>query len=159
MRVLLVVLVFALASGAGACRSSEDLDSRAADVERRLIAPCCWRQSLRDHESDSAAALRAEIRARLARGERASEIESVMVARYGERIRALPQGRDPTWQIAVGAGLAGGLGLVVIARRVRRRRGPREVGGDGRDGPDAPQVGHDDEALSDRLDDELAALD
>lgn len=74
--------------------ASELVDSTPAPGERalaaRLLAPCCWDQTLDVHESEVARDLRREIHARLRRGEVADAIEQDLVARYGERLRAAP---------------------------------------------------------------------
>lgn len=64
----------------------------AERLEGRLLAPCCWAQTLDIHGSEIANALRREIRTRLKAGEPADSIEASLVARYGERIRAVPDG-------------------------------------------------------------------
>jgi cytochrome c-type biogenesis protein CcmH len=74
--------------------AAELVDSTPAPGERalaaRLLAPCCWDQTLDVHESEVARDLRREIHARLRRGEAADSIEQDLVARYGERLRAAP---------------------------------------------------------------------
>jgi cytochrome c-type biogenesis protein CcmH len=64
-------------------------------LEGRLIAPCCWTQTLDIHDSPIADELRSEIRRRLSAGELAGVIEDDFAARYGEKIRAVPRGSDP----------------------------------------------------------------
>lgn len=94
-------------------------DQGAKDLERHLIAPCCWRETLDVHTSPLTTLLRAEIRARLAGGESADQIESDLVGRYGPRLRAnLPQSLG-IW-LAVLAGFAGGLLLLAFGRRLRK---------------------------------------
>jgi len=102
----------------------------ARAIETRLLAPCCWVQTLDVHDSEIAQALRAEIEQRVARGESGEAIEDELAARYGERIRAVPRGSDPFGDMAVAvyvvmaAALA--LLLVVARRRVRRTRSESE---------------------------------
>jgi cytochrome c-type biogenesis protein CcmH len=67
----------------------------AHELEGRLIAPCCWTQTLDIHDSPIADELRSEIRRRLSAGERAAVIEDDFALRYGEKIRAVPRGSDP----------------------------------------------------------------
>jgi cytochrome c-type biogenesis protein CcmH len=67
----------------------------AGELESRLFAPCCYTQTLDVHESDLASQLRREIHARIGAGEAAQQIEDDLAVRYGERIRAVPRGRDP----------------------------------------------------------------
>jgi cytochrome c-type biogenesis protein CcmH len=73
----------------------------AQGVYERLIAPCCWTQTLDVHESELVTQLRAEIVTRLSGGETGSEIEDDLAQRFGERIRAVPRGRDPRNTAAV----------------------------------------------------------
>lgn len=116
-----------------------------------MLAPCCWRQPLRDHESELASQLRQELRARLAAGESSSALEADLVERYGERIRALPGGGgDPRWVIVAACAALAGAGLFALSRLVKGR---------------APGLGVPEPAGAldardlDRLDDELAAVD
>ena len=99
--------------------------SRALELEGRLIAPCCYVQTLDIHESELASTLRSEIRSRLARGEEAQAIEDDFARRYGERIRAVPRGRDPRRSIPLVVSTAMALaigGLVIVGLRWMRRR-------------------------------------
>jgi len=98
-----------------------------ARVEERLLAPCCWLQTLDIHESELATSLRAEIRERLLRGEPGAAIEDDLASRYGERIRAVPRGHDPRSAVPmlVGAGmLLSAIGLALLLRRWSRPRPP-----------------------------------
>ncbi|MFN9942632.1 MAG: cytochrome c-type biogenesis protein CcmH, partial [bacterium] len=96
-------LVAALPTLGVACAQAEPSQAPASAsirVQRRLLAPCCWNQTLDIHESELATALRAEISDRIRRGEHGDAVERDMVARYGERVRATPRGRDPLVGIA-----------------------------------------------------------
>jgi cytochrome c-type biogenesis protein CcmH len=110
-----------------ACAPTAPRQGQAGDahaIETRLLAPCCWIQTLDMHESELATALRAEITSRVAHGETATMIEDDLVARYGERIRAAPEGADTrsTIPALVGLFMAVALvGLVVLLRRWKRR--------------------------------------
>jgi cytochrome c-type biogenesis protein CcmH len=131
------ILIFTLV----ACGAADPV----RELEDRLYAPCCKRQSLHDHESPVATQVRAEIRARIARGEASDAIERDLVARYGDEIRVTPA------SIPVGlAGILVGLvGAIAMVRFVRRRRVPMT----------APAEGDPNSIFEDRLDDELAKLD
>jgi cytochrome c-type biogenesis protein CcmH len=103
---------------------------RATELETRLFAPCCYVQTLDVHESELADKLRHEIEQRIVAAEAPQHIEDDLVARYGERIRAVPRDADPRGQIplAVGLGLAGtllALGLVALRWRGAMRRTAR----------------------------------
>lgn len=121
-----------------------------AALQGRLIAPCCWNQTLDIHESEVATELRAEIHARLSRGEKATVIEDDLARRFGERIRAVPPGRDVRGDLSIGLGIAALLvgGLLVTMVRGWIRRAPKEE-------PPPPAAPTEEDA---RLDDELRAM-
>ncbi len=130
-------------------------------LEGRLLAPCCWAQTLDIHESEISDQLRNEIRQRLKRGESQASIEQDMVARYGERIRAVPEGKSLTgmgvW-LSVLFGVAG-LGAAALVVRWVRKTPANKPGGDGvPDGGDKPAAARRDE-WDERLDDELRDVD
>lgn len=96
-------------------------------LEGRLLAPCCWdtsKQTLDIHDSPVANALKAEIRSRLQAGEAADAIEADLVLRYGEKIRAVPEG-NPLKRVGLLLSvlvLAAGVGLGYKLVTWRRRR-------------------------------------
>jgi cytochrome c-type biogenesis protein CcmH len=141
MRVLVLVLLVAC--------SSPRADP-AEELETHLVAPCCWRQTLADHESPLANELRAEIRTRLANGEGAEAVEADLVKRYGARIHAL-EGSTGDPRILIGAVTAGAvvLGLALLGLLARR----------GRTESRREPVDDEPDELANRLDDELAAVD
>jgi len=104
-----------------ACTPHDDPTSRARDLERRILAPCCFRQTLEDHDSDIAHKLRAEIERRTAVGESSDVIEDDLVRRYGEDVRAMPRGLDPRALLGIAVAVVLGLGALVIRRFVRAR--------------------------------------
>ncbi len=118
--------VFALAVvGFLAFVARADGQSDPREVYGRLIAPCCWNQTLDIHDSPIASELRVEIAERLERGEPSLAIEDDMARRYGERIRAVPRARDPRQSMALGLVAAmtlALLSLLLLARRWTRRR-------------------------------------
>jgi len=132
----------------------------AERLEGRLLAPCCWAQTLDIHGSEIANALRREIRARLKAGESSDAIEASLVARYGQKIRAVPD-RVPLDKMG-GLGwlaVASAAGLIGITLRRWRRRGlaaDRDETAQQR----APKGGSSaKEASDERLDSELKRLD
>ena len=133
----------------------EEFVPGASRLDGRILAPCCWNQTLDIHGSPIANELRREIRRRLRAGETAETIEAGLVARYGERILAVkPQ--SPLKNVAVGLALlmvfAGGGAAALLVRWRRRTRlpPPATVAAE-------PGAGERD-ALDDRVDAELKAL-
>lgn len=152
--------VFATAAARGAPptpASSATTPPTGAEValQGRLMGPCCWTQTLDVHESEISTQLRAEIHARLDRGEASEAIEDDFAARFGERIRAVPKGKDPLKRVPIVVGiamLASAVGLVWVLRRwTRRREGDEPL-------PTEPRDERSDEYDA-RLDAELRDLD
>lgn len=107
-----------------ACRGPDDPVRR---LERRLLAPCCDRQTLEDHDSPVARQLRAEIEQRIARGEDPDRVEQDLVARYGPEIRAAPPAR---WAVVLFVIFGAGVGMLIVVRCVRRVAPPSSAGPD-----------------------------
>lgn len=153
-RIMLVTIAVAVAFVASGCGTGQDAPSRHRhELEQRLLAPCCWRQSLADHDSPTATALRTEIDARIARGEPAASIEDDLVNRYGEKIRALPEGGDPRWIVGATAASVAVLSLVALGWFVRRRRGATVTAAA------VPTAALYEGEYAERLDDELLEID
>jgi cytochrome c-type biogenesis protein CcmH len=116
--VLTIVATLLLSSLAHASESPDE-------VYGRLIAPCCWNQTLDIHDSELATQLRGEISERLARGESSLSIEDDIASRFGERVRAVPRASDPRQSMALSIALAmvaALLSLFGLAFRWTRRR-------------------------------------
>jgi cytochrome c-type biogenesis protein CcmH len=95
----------------------------AAELEGRIIAPCCWNQTIDIHGSELSTQLRVEIRERLQKGESAEAIERSIVERYGARVLAVPPGsRLGTWGVLLFLSMASaGVFAFVMLRRWQRR--------------------------------------
>jgi cytochrome c-type biogenesis protein CcmH/NrfF len=63
----------------------------AKRLERKLIAPCCFSQTVANHYSDVAAHMKQQIRQLLAQGHTEEQILDAYVRVYGERILAEPR--------------------------------------------------------------------
>jgi cytochrome c-type biogenesis protein CcmH len=125
----------------------------AAALEGRIMAPCCWMQTIDIHGSEIASELKVEIRKRLRAGETADAIQASLVQRYGPRILAVPPG-SPLKSVAtlLALGLVGaGAGALVMLKRWRGRARAHAAATPKRVGNDAQ--------LDARLDAELRALD
>ncbi len=94
----------------------------ADELEATLLAPCCWTQTLDNHNSDLAAEVRRDIRARLASGQDVPTVRAAMIQRYGERIVALPED-SPLGTVALFLGIGVGIaGLLAGWALIRWRR-------------------------------------
>ncbi len=65
-------------------------EPEAREIETLLIAPCCWRQPIADHQSEIAGEMKSELRKMLAEGKQRQEILEFYVDRYGARILSIP---------------------------------------------------------------------
>jgi len=61
-------------------------------VEKRLLAPCCYTQSIAEHGSDIAVQMRGEVAEMVADGKSESEIVEHYRTIYGDRILIVPDG-------------------------------------------------------------------
>jgi cytochrome c-type biogenesis protein CcmH len=126
----------------------------AAALEGKILAPCCWNQTVDIHGSELSNQIRREIRSRLRAGEAADVIQASFVQRYGTKIIAM-EADSPLANIAlttlVAIGAVGVAGLFMLKRW-------RAAGIASR----APKTKRDEaanERLDARLDAELRALD
>lgn len=70
-----------------------DLEREARELERMLIAPCCFSQQVSVHQSPAADEARRDIRRRLAAGQTRQQILDAYVAAHGARVLAQPPAR------------------------------------------------------------------
>jgi cytochrome c-type biogenesis protein CcmH len=127
----------------------------AAALEGKIIAPCCWNQTIDIHGSEVSTQLRVEIRNRLKAGETTEAIEASLVQRYGQKVIAVPQGSQlgtTGVMLAIAMGAAGVFAFSLL-RRWRDRVAPPPPKREGEEPAAATP------ALDRRLDAELAALD
>ena len=61
-------------------------------VSSRLIAPCCWGEAVRLHQSPAAAKVRAELISYVRAGLSENDIQDRFARKYGERILGEPRG-------------------------------------------------------------------
>jgi len=145
--VLAVLLGFALREPAPPL----DPGSEAQAIAGAIMSPYCPGLVLTACPSENARELRTEIRERLEAGEARATIEADLVARFGQGVLADPSSL-PGGRIAVlvpaALGLAGLVAIVAFLRSSTRRGGATE----------APHDPPPDDALADRLEDELARL-
>jgi cytochrome c-type biogenesis protein CcmH len=73
--------------------TEETLEKQAREIEKNLIAPCCWTHPVAQHYSETADQIRLEVRQFLAQGKTESQILDHYVSVYGERILASPRAK------------------------------------------------------------------
>ena len=114
-----LVLVFLTVLAAQA----DDLDEKARELEGKLMAPCCWTQTVSKHYSGAAEEIRSGIRRMLSQGKTQQEILDFYVAQHGKRILAMPEARGFNLLAFVLPGvflLLGGWGTFLLVRRWQR---------------------------------------
>jgi len=126
----------------------------ASAIEGRLMAPCCWTQTIDIHDSEISLSMRHEIRRRLRNGESAEAIQASFVERYGPKILAV-QSNSQLKNVFIGLSVVmGGAGIAaaMMIGRWRKQSAPAK-----RDGADATQPARD--KWDEKLDAELKDLD
>jgi cytochrome c-type biogenesis protein CcmH/NrfF len=71
------------------------------NIEARLMAPCCYTQTIDVHESDIAQQMRSEVTEMVMEGKSEPEIITYYKTEYGESILAVPDGRTGTVAFAI----------------------------------------------------------
>lgn len=92
-----VMLVMALAGPAAAEDLTPEQQKLAAGIDGKLIAPCCWTQTVALHESQKAEEIKMQTRLLIAQGKGESEIIDGFVSQYGEQILASPRASGFNW--------------------------------------------------------------
>jgi cytochrome c-type biogenesis protein CcmH len=124
------------------------------ELLKRLVAPCCWNQTLDSHQGAAPDGFRAEIRSRLYAGETPAQIEADYVARYGERVRAASGSSAMGWAAVIAGVVVIGAGAALL-RTVLRWGKKSPTLPENAKGKDAAAP----DALDERLDAELRAMD
>ncbi len=165
----LVVLLFAAAQPAAARQVSVEpaspilpasLEQEARQIERMLIAPCCWMQPVSEHSSQASDQVRREIRERLSRGMNRQQILDSFVDEYSVRILAEPPNRGFNRFLYLTPWLVFGMsafGLVVLVKKMTAGRAG--AGGAASPAHPTPAVDRMRASYEQQLDDELRDLD
>jgi len=143
----LAALALALAAAVPAAASEER--PTLAELETEIICPTCH-TTLDQSSAPIAERMRQFIRARIAAGDRKSEIKRKLVAQFGEQVLASPPKKGfnlLAWVLPPAGAVAGAAVLGVLAWRWSKRRAGEEG--------EAEEAGPLDPALERRLDDEL----
>ncbi len=133
-------------------------ETETRSIENQLIAPCCFRQTVAEHQSPAAESIKAEVRQMLAAGATEQQVLDSFVHKYGEKILAAPRAHGFNLLAYLVPVLGLGSGLIVLVlqlRRWRRAEVPR-LGGTPSSGPSADAQAS---LLRDQFEAELAAFD
>jgi cytochrome c-type biogenesis protein CcmH len=120
----LLVVVAAVALSVGSVhQTAPDAAARSAYLDSIIKCPSCDDLSIAESDAGVAAALRAEVRQRVARGWSDERIERFVVAQYGPD-EILSPSSDLPWLIPllVGAVAVLAIGSALVRTRLRRRR-------------------------------------
>lgn len=101
------------------------LEERALALDRLLMAPCCWTQTLNNHHSGIANEMRRDIRRMLTEGKSEAEILDHFKAIHSVRILAMPPAKGFNWAayvLPVAFLLVGGWLVRVVLLYWRRNR-------------------------------------
>ncbi len=104
----------ALTPEAGRAWAAPTLDDQVYAIARELRCPVCEAQTVADSDAELARQMRAEIRARLARGQSREEIIAYFVAQFGEGVLAAPPARGLGLLLWVFPALALAAGAAVV---------------------------------------------
>lgn len=119
---MLVALVWA-AAAAGPAVGAQGRPS-AAQLESELVCPVC-ETTLDQSDSPIAERMKAFIRARIAAGDSAKQIEDKLVAQFGPGVLATPSKSGfglLAWLVPLLAGLVGAVAVALLVRTWARRR-------------------------------------
>jgi len=103
------------------------LEDRVDAIARELMCPVCAGQTVAESNSTLAVQMRAEIRARLQRGESREQILAYFVGQFGESVLAAPPKRGAgllLWLTPVATFAVGILLLIRYLRGMTRPRTP-----------------------------------
>jgi cytochrome c-type biogenesis protein CcmH len=165
----LMVLLVAVAQPASARQAAVEpappilaapLEQEARQIERMLIAPCCWMQPVSEHASQASDEVKRQIRGWLGRGMTRQQVLDAFVEQYGVRILAEPPNRGFSRFLYLTPWLVFGVstaGLVVLVRKMTAGRSG--VGTAAASAPSEPAADRAAASYEQRLDDELRDMD
>lgn len=114
--------VQAVAKEAAPAATDPVIEQRMSEIASELRCLVCQNQTIVDSNAPLAVDLRNQIREQLKQGRSTREIMDYMVARYGDFVLYRPPFKPTTVLLWAGPLLLMLFGLVVMARKIRRRR-------------------------------------
>ncbi len=88
--ILTAICLVIVAQSSRAQPDTTRMEAEAKEIENLLIAPCCWRQPIADHDSEVARDMKEQVRKMLAAGRDRQEILDSYIEQYGARILSIP---------------------------------------------------------------------
>lgn len=139
----------------GAANVSPEVAQKAAAISRQTMSPFCPGRTLSDCPSPNATEWRKEIRAMVAAGMSAADIQAELEKRAGGSLSGSPN-RKTSWSVPIFLTLAAALTLYFVFARLRPRKAVRATKekSDGETGKTPPSAGVDDARLAQELESE-----
>jgi len=116
-------LLLVLALSQAAVPPAAGQSARIQQLEKMLLAPCCYTENVARHRSEVAVQMQKEIAAWVMAGKSDREILDTYKARYGARVLAEPEGAGRIWLHTIPVAVLL-LGLLLVIRVLRRWRAP-----------------------------------
>lgn len=106
------------------CAYAQDPSPRERALQEKLVAACCWSESIAHHSSGKAGEMRLELHQMLEAGRSDEEILGAFQVKYGKRVLMEPDGgtRAVAYLIPVAGGVSG-LSVVILVIRKWARQG------------------------------------
>jgi cytochrome c-type biogenesis protein CcmH len=117
-----VLLVGALAIGAGGSTDGRTVDGRVRNLSAEVRCPTCEGLSVAESDAPASRTIRDDIRRRIEEGQSDGDIRAYLVSRFGKDILLKPEATGTSalvWALPVAALVAGAGGLLVALRRWR----------------------------------------
>jgi cytochrome c-type biogenesis protein CcmH/NrfF len=125
------LILFLFLAVPSALASYGEGNGRLEKLYASFISPCCWRENLMAHHSPAADQLRSRIGGMVNDGKTDDAIEQTLVAEFGKRILALPEGTPRVWLFwtPVMLLLAGAVSVAWWLTRMRQSPAPQAYQG------------------------------
>ncbi|MCB0272468.1 MAG: cytochrome c-type biogenesis protein CcmH [Bdellovibrionales bacterium] len=128
------------------------LDQKASEMEKKLIAPCCWAKTLDQEQSEVAIYMKQKIKQQLAQGKNVEDIYAMFEQEFGERVLAEPKKSGFNWVVWFFPMIILCLGALLLYRKLLTETTPKTP--QSKDIPDST-VPAEDQKYLDQVDREL----